>query len=482
MDTTTSLFTFDELEKYTKGVWKNTESCMIKSVNSITTDTRSDCRDSLFLALSGVNFDAHDFLDKAVNLGASALCLEKGKYNINSLPNNLPILEVENTLKAYQDIAKNYRLSLSNLTLIAITGSNGKTSTKEILKDVLSQGFGENVIYATKANTNNHIGVPLNILNLRSHHKYAIIELGTNHPGEIDIITSVASPDIAIITSIASSHLEFFKNLNGVAEEKSNILNHFKNGKKNNIAVIPIDILKYKSIKNKLNNIKYITFDNNDKNSDITYKFISTDVATTSFSLKWKNCQKENFAKWSIPGKHQISNAAAVAVTASFLGIPYDKICLYFAKCKLSGMRMKINRIQDTFWINDAYNANPDSTKAGLEYMSDIIKTKKFKASYIVLGDMLELGDDTVKSHSKTIKQAQNLLPDSTIILIGDLMQKALSECNDLLSNQKTIKHFPSTEEAAEYINNNLEENDIVYLKGSRGMKLENIEQSFLHL
>ncbi|MCP4179798.1 MAG: UDP-N-acetylmuramoyl-tripeptide--D-alanyl-D-alanine ligase [bacterium] len=475
------LFTFDELEKYTSGVWKNTTNHNSKTVGHITTDTRSDCQNSLFVALKGLNFDAHDFLDNAVSSEASALCLEKGKYDINSLPKTLPILEVEDSLSAYQNIAKNYRLTLKELTLIAITGSNGKTSTKEILKGILSQEYGDDAVYATKANTNNHIGVPFNILNIRSTHKYAIIELGTNHPGEIDVITSIAAPDMAVITSIASSHLEFFKNLDGVSKEKSYILNHFHKTKKENLAVVPTDVLKYKAIKEKINNVKCMTYNDTDKTSDITYKYISSDIETTSFSLKWHGNFDELFVSWNIPGKHQISNAAAASAVASFLDIRHDNICRHLSKSRLSGMRMKTNKIGNTYWINDAYNANPDSTKAGLEYISDILKTNKFNTSYIVLGDMLELGDNAVKSHYDTIKQAENLLSDSIIILIGDFMNKAFSQIEHLTSYKTKIMYFQNTKETYEYIKKNIKENDIIYLKGSRGMKLESIEESFIN-
>ncbi|HJO94122.1 MAG TPA: UDP-N-acetylmuramoyl-tripeptide--D-alanyl-D-alanine ligase [Victivallales bacterium] len=480
MEDTTHLFTFNELKEYSAGTWKNISDNTNKTVRHITTDTRSDCSNSLFLALRGVNFDAHDFLDNAVNSGATALCLEKGRYDTDSLPDNLPILEVNNTLKAYQDIAKNYRATLNDLTLIAVTGSNGKTSTKEILKGILSQEFGEDAVYATRANTNNQIGTPLNILNINPRHKYAVIELGTNHPGELDVIASIAMPDIAIITSIASSHLEFFINLHGVAEEKSNILNHFHKSKRENLVVLPSNILKYKPIRDKLNNIRYMTYNNTDSPSDITYNYISTDLETTSYSLSWHDCFDDNLVRWSIPGKHQIANAAAAATAASFLGIQNKDVCRHLTKCKLSGMRMKINRINNTHWINDAYNANPDSTKAGLEYISDILVTGKFKTSYIILGDMLELGENAVKSHYETIRYAQYLHPDAIIILIGDFMKKAFSQIKFEASDKTEIIHLANIEEASEYLISNIGENDMVYLKGSRGMKLESIEKYYL--
>lgn len=447
------------------------------TISSVFTDSRENSPNGLFIALVGENFDAHNFLEDASKSGAAALCVEEDRYKSALNKQNLPVLLVKDTLKALQNIAKAYRQSLKEITLIGITGSNGKTSTKEILSQVLAQEFGEDKVYATKANTNNHIGVPLNILKLTPDHRYAVIELGTNHPGEIDILADIARPDIAIITSIGASHLEFFKSIYGVAEEKATIFNYFdaSPGSKN-LAVMPEELLRYKVIREKLYNKNFLTFaDEGNGKPCILYKELSSSIEGSSFNLSWQNPAKTETVSWTVHGKHQMGNGAIAALIASHLGVSPSNIAKHLANCHLTGMRMKIRKSGNTTIINDAYNANPTSAKAGLIWLAGVLPKDDPKRNYIVIGDMLELGSESIALHNDVLQTAISLMPGCTHIAVGPIMANALK----LLHFEKAVISLPNSSSAAEYIKSKTDEISIIYLKGSRGTKLEKIDQVF---
>jgi len=462
----------ETLAQNTNGRWINL-SDDTRSVTSVFTDTREHASDSLFVALKGENFDAHSFLEAASEVGAIAYCVEENKYNPELNKSNLPVLFVKDTLKALQEIAKAYRQTLKDFTLIGITGSNGKTSTKEITAQLLSQEFGENKVYATKANTNNHIGVPLNLLKIKEEHRFGIIELGSNHPGEIDILSDIARPDIAVITSIGSSHLEFFKDTYGVAEEKASIFNYFGDS---NLAVIPEYFLKkFRCIREKLYNKKFLTFaERNLGFANITYQELSSSLDGAEFDLNWKNSQFSESVHWGIHGKHQISNGAIAALIASSLGISHSNIANHLSSCHLTGMRMKIRKSENITIINDAYNANPTSTKAGLHWLSGVLPKDNPRENFIVIGDMLELGEAGQALHLEVLQTSLNLMPLCTHILVGPIISETAKTINS-----HNITSFPDSAAAAEYIRNKLDQISIIYLKGSRGTRLEIIEQMF---
>lgn len=472
--------TYQFLSEAANGRWLNLPNKEL-TFSSLFTDTREKSPGGLFIALVGENFDAHNFLGDAAKSGAIALCVEEGRYKDESNTNHLPALLVENTLKALQDIAKAYRLSLENITLIGITGSNGKTSTKEIVSQVLAQEFGEDKVYATKANTNNHIGVPLNILKLTQNHRYAVIELGTNHPGEIKVLANIARPDIAIITSIGASHLEFFKNIYGVAEEKADIFNYFDSSKDSkNLAVIPEELLKYKSIREKLYNKQFLTFaEEGHGKPNITYKEVSSSIEGSTFSLSWSKQQITQIVQWTIHGKHQMGNGAIAALLAAHLEISPSNIAKHLGNCHLTGMRMRIRKSGNITIINDAYNANPTSAKAGLLWLSSVLPKNFPSRNFIVIGDMLELGDESLGLHIEVLETALKLMPECSFVIIGKTMQEALASAKNRGFTYKNIVALPDSSVGADYIRESIKNIDTIYLKGSRGTKLEKIDQVF---
>ena len=477
----TSNFSHEDLQTATKGKWYNIDQtsndyCK-KSITSVSTDTRINNNGALFLALSGERFDAHNFINEALMSGASALCLQKGKFSLQNIPSNIPVLEVSNTLKAYQNIANSHRRYLKNLKLIAVTGSNGKTSTKDILRNILSYVFGKDAVYTTKANTNNLIGVPLNILNLNNEHRFAVIELGSNHPGEIEQLTKIAQPDIAIITSIGPSHLEYFHNIDGVLKEKASILSYFNN-QDSATAILP-SIYKYNSLITEwTKNIKVYTF-GNDKNADITWNYKSATIDKTNFELTWNLTDDRYKITWQIPGIHQISNAAAAATAATVVGISQSTITKALKYCSLSGMRMRIHKTNGITWINDAYNANPASTKAGIDWLYEVASDDKSKKVILVLGDMLELGENSKEINNQVIEYATSKLPYSIIVGVGAIMSEVIKEIKEENQHDYKIFSFNSTDSAIPFFQKFLETGSLIYLKGSRGIALEKIERAY---
>lgn len=474
-------FSFEELANVTGGQWHNLPSQYSAILSCVSTDTREKVPNSLFIALKGDNFDGHNFLNEAIQSGALALCVEEEKYSESSAKISIPILKVKNSLLAFQEIARHHRQKLRDLTLIAITGSNGKTSTKDILSQILIQEYGEDLVYATKATTNNHIGVPLNLLNLMDKHRFAVIELGTNHPGELDILTSITAPDIAIITSLGPAHLEYFKNLDGVAREKSSIFNYFQPGNDKYLGIIPEDILKYEPIRDALFKKKYLTFSENSNSSFITYKPVTASIKSSTFELAWNNSGIKQTSKWSILGNHQLGNAAAAAAAATYIGIKPENITKHLLKCHLTGMRMKLREVHGITIINDAYNANPSSTTAGIKWLESIL-VRPLKTNYfVILGDMLELGDKAIKAHIDILNLALDLFNDCHIITIGSIMKDALCLIKKERNlNNTNILNLPDSEKGASYITEKAKPGDVIYLKGSKRIKLKIIDESFI--
>jgi UDP-N-acetylmuramoyl-tripeptide--D-alanyl-D-alanine ligase len=340
--------------------------------------------------------------------------------------------------------------------------------------------YGEEKVYATTANTNNHIGVPLNLLKLMEKHKFAVIELGTNHPGEIDLLASITIPDIAIITSIGPAHLEYFKNLDGVAHEKSSIFNYFHPGSNKYLAIIPENILKYEPVREALFKKKYLTFSTNSTTSFITYNPISASIKNSTFELIWNNIGIKQTSTWNILGNHQLENASAAAAAATHIGIKPENIAKHLQKCRLTGMRMRVREVNGITIINDAYNANPTSMAAGIKWLQSIVVRPLKNNYFVVFGDMFELGDKALKAHIDILNLAIEKLYGCHIVTIGSIMKEAIycikkeKELTDV-----NIINLPDSEKGAFYIIEKAKSGDIIYLKGSRRNKLEKIDESF---
>lgn len=443
-----------ELAKCTDGRW-NTALPVGFELNRVLTDTRADCSDALFLALRGENFDAHDFLAAAVAAGAAALCIEKTFAGRIEADWNIPVLLVDDTLSAYQAIANFHKKRFKNLRSVAITGSMGKTSCKEIIRSILVAAAGEDAVYATESNTNNQVGVPQNLLKVNSGHRFCILEMGSNHFGEIEPLSRTLEPDVALINSIAPCHLEAFGDLRGVAREKCEI---FAGLKPDGIAVIPTDCPEIDYLLKQTEKFKTMRF-----GADVKVIYHGGNLHGSRIELLPGGIKFD----WPLTGAHQAANAAAAATVAVSLGIDAETIARGLRNCVLPEMRMKVARVNAVDWINDAYNASPESVMAALRWLKEFVEAENL---VLVLGDMLELGEAAGSQHEKVLRQALDMFPKAVFILVGSEFERAGRKLN--IPNRCFCKN---ADMAKELIKAFLSPGKTVLLKGSRGMKLEKV-------
>lgn len=350
----------------------------------IVSDSRKPCQGSFFIAIKGELFDGHDALTQAINGGAEALCIEKS--SLEKLPKNctLPLLLVEDSLSAYQNIARYHRLRFPELTVVALTGSVGKTSVKEMVKAVcISACRGdESQVLATIGNTNNHFGVPANLLQLTPLHRYAVIELGTSGPNEIGNLSFLAMPDVAVVNSIAACHLERLGSLNGVAHEKSAIFEHLS---PTGVVVFPVSCAEVEVIESASKDFSTLRFG---QNGSVEFNYLGGNLYGSEVELTFPDGVTSKF-NWQLSGIHQASNAACASCVGLALGLAVETILSGLINTTLPGMRMNAVKVDDTTWILDAYNANPASMLSALNWLADFVDKDRL---ILVLGDMLELG------------------------------------------------------------------------------------------
>jgi len=373
---------------------------------------------------------------------------------------------VKNTVSAYQALAHFHRSRFPGVRMLALTGSCGKTSTKETVRAILNAAYGAEHVLATEGNTNNQIGVPRNLFRLNDQHKAAIIEMGTNHPGEIEPLVRCAEPESSMIVSIGNCHLEFLGSLEGVAREKSHVFMTL-NGRSR--AAVPAEAAGFDiMVKNaKATGAEVVTFGKT-PDCDFCSEYLGGTLKGATFRLTKKSTGESSVIEWGIPGAHQANNAAGAAALADSLGIPFDVIAKGIENTALPGMRMRLAKHGGATWINDAYNANPDSMKASLGWLAEFADPAKL---VLALGDMGELGDSSAAGHLSVLETAQKLLPGARIVAIGPKMKAAAATLK-----QAPYKIFDSTADAVNGFAACVRPDDLVFLKASRSTGLEKLE------
>ena len=453
------LFRFDEIREAVGGTFLNTPRG--DGVESVTTDSRTAAPQSLFIAISGEKFDGHDFLETAMNKGAALLCIERKK--LAKLPPGAPAVVVDSTIKAYQDLARFHRLRLP-VKAVALTGSSGKTSTKEMLRAIFCRAYGAEHVLATEGNTNNQIGVPQNLLRLNADHKVCIIECGTNHHGEIEPLSRTIRPDAALIVSIGRCHLENLGSLEGVAAEKSELFRHLA---PDGTAVLPLNSAGAGTMTRAAGNHPVLYYGSGD-NSAMEAFYRGGSISGSSFDLLNHRTGERVTVNWRLSGEHQARNAAGAAAIATVFGIPMNVIAEGLSACVLPGMRMKITEHDGATWLNDAYNANPDSMRATLDWLGEFAVPENL---VLVLGDMREVGSSSQTVHRETLAKAKTDFPGARIIAVGAEMTRAAQSLND-----PRIQTYPDSRTAADPVRQMIRPGDLVFLKASRGTRLELVE------
>lgn len=419
--------------------------CIVRGIN---TDSRTIKHDELFVALKGDNYDAHDFLSHASDRGASAYLLERDIAGFK------PALVVKNTRLAFGQIAKAWRDNF-NIPVVAVTGSNGKTTVKEMLNSILAM---QGNVLATKGNFNNEIGVPITLYRLSSNHDSAVIEMGANHMSEISYLTSLVSPDVAIITNAGTAHLEGFGSLDNIAKAKGEI---FEGLSEEGTAILNYDDSQYGYWKKLIGTKKSISFGEN-INADVSY------ILNADGSLQIRIKDAGDFTlRLPLLGQHNIFNALAAVAAAVSL-----KVKSALIKQGLESMQVVPGRLEKKIGVNnsividDTYNANPDSLDAAIKTIASFPGIHHF-----VLGDMGELGEDSVELHKKA---AASIKQDDVKYLY------TLGENSELTSNEFGVgaQHFSSHDELVKQLIENIKQDDVVLVKGSRSMQMEKIVNS----
>ncbi len=422
------------------------------------TDSRKDMTAGIFFALKGERFDAHDFVEQAMANNAAVLCVQK-----NRVSEKLPCWIVDDTLKAYQQLGK-LMLKKNPVPCAAVTGSVGKTSVKEMTRAVLEQKFGSGKVLFTEGNTNNHIGVPQNLLRMTYEYQAAVIEMGTSSFGEIAVLTAIVEPEIAVVNSIAPCHLENLCNLDGVAREKASIFDCTSK-----TAVFPgnipqTEIIVRTAAKRGLQCVRFGSCPA--ENIDVYYSNFSGGIFESSFLL---HCGTESVRiNWNLQGEHQAQNACAAAAVGKYFGMTLSEIAAGLKNTVLPGMRAKITVCNGVNIYNDAYNANPASMRAVLKMAAESVKNGEIaeKDLIFVIGDMLELGENSALEHLSLLEDFAEQLPQAQVLAVGsNFMQHA---------DRFEMKFFADSVEAGIFLRGIAHKGNWIFLKGSRSMHMEN--------
>jgi UDP-N-acetylmuramoyl-tripeptide--D-alanyl-D-alanine ligase len=433
----------------------------IKAIRSVTIDSRKVRKSSLFIAIKGKNYDGHSFVRQAVRKGAHVALINRNKINeFDDI--NLPIITVRNTTKALGDIARLWRRKL-NAKVIAITGSSGKTSLKDMMATLLSEKYN---VQKTESNNNNNIGVPLTILATNEKHNVLVAEVGTNHFGEIGYSANILEPDYALITNIGNSHIEFLKNKRGVLKEKKELFDAAmtNDGK----IFINYDDPLLKEYSKKYSN--RVTYGFN-KRANISGRVLKyTDDGRPIIEVKNKN----KIIKNTLPlhGEQSANNYLAAVSLALNMGLINDKIKKATAKLSVKNNRLNVKHLKNFILIDDTYNSNPDSAKYAIELVN---KIKTYDKKVLFFGDMLELGKDRLKLHRSLSPIIQKNMIDE-VYSIGPGM-KALHD--SLKQTKVKTKHFRTRKLLAEFIKSYDPNNSVILVKGSRGIRMEEFSKIF---
>jgi UDP-N-acetylmuramoyl-tripeptide--D-alanyl-D-alanine ligase len=444
--------TLAEIEKMVNGsgLDKNYKD---QYINGVTTDSRLVEKGNLFFPLVGDIFNGHEFVDKAIEKGAAAVIWKKTEPNP---PKNIPVIFVSDTLQALQNLAKEYIDGLK-VKVIGITGSNGKTTTKDMVAAVLENTYK---VHKTKGNFNNHIGLPLTILGMAEDTEVAVLEMGMSGKGEIELLSMIAKPDVAIITNIGEAHLLDLGSREGIAEAKLEIVSGLK---ENGLFIYHGDEPLLQERVPSLS-LSTVTFGNSPKN-DYFPSDINQELTGTTFNI--------NNNEYFIPvlGKHNVSNALAAYAVARYFDVKEEAIKEGFRNIKITGMRLElVQSNRGVSVINDAYNASPTSMIAAIQLLEDL---KGFNKKFVVLGDMLELGEDEKEYHrqvGRCIKQDEI----SHVFTYGKLGKEIANGAKQKRS-EEFVHHFEDKKVLIDQLKSLIQENDVVLVKASRGMKLEEV-------
>lgn len=423
------------------------------SINSRTVESGQ-----LFFAIIGEKLDGHRFVQDALNKGAAGAVvsqpldveLEEGQF----------LIQVANTTQAMQQLAHYYRKQFDHLKVVGITGSAGKTTTKDMIAAVLAEKYN---LLKTEGNLNNYYGLPLTLFQLKPEHEVLVVEMGMSNLKEIELLAKLAEPSVGVVTNVGHSHMEFLKTLDNVAKAKQELIENLVGQR---LAVLNTDDYRVRQMAGLTDQVLFYG-----KDTDADYRILEmkeTDLTGTELLLKAEN--QELFFKIPLPGEHNVYNALAAIAVGRVWGVSFQAIQQGLLKFRPSKMRMDILELeQGVIVLNDAYNANPNSMKASL-----LVLAQRPGRKVAVLGDMLELGEYAEDAHREIGQYAYKSGID-LIFAKGDYAPQVAEGAISAGATEEKVFTFRNNQELAKRLIQLIQPNDTILIKGSRGMKMEEV-------
>lgn len=445
-------------------------------ISGVSKDTRDIQAGDLYVALIGERFNGHQFVTEAKTAGAAGILISENVTLPESQAQDYPQVRVNDTRIALGQLAAHWRKNWGKQKpagkLIGITGSNGKTSVKEMCRKILDDFAGSDVVLSTRGNLNNDIGVPMMLLELRAQHQFAVIEMGANHVGEINYLTSLAKPDVAVVNNVGPAHLEGFGSLENTSRGKAEIYNGLEKG---GVAIINQDDVFSPFWREYCADKKTLTFSMLDDTADVYAKSLSANryqiTVGTGRVDKGQADKVQAELTLKVPGEHNVMNAlAAISLTVS-VGVPLAcSVASLSAFENIQGRLTVVSLASGCRLIDDSYNANPASVAAAIDVLADMPGNK-----ILVLGDMFELGEQAERLHAQAGVKAKNA-GINALYATGVLSKKTVNAFG------KNGFHYKDKTELINALNESLSSNDVILVKGSRTAAMEQVVQRIMTL
>ena len=459
---------FDEILEATEGkivVKGESPLCQGENAlyNNVCIDTRIIKDKDIFIALKGDNFNSNDFIVEASQKGASICIIDEIKFEEALLNKKTAVIKVADTRKALLNLAKFYMNKLS-LKVVGITGSTGKTSTKDLVAAVLGEKFK---VFKTLGNFNNEIGLPMMIFKLDKSYDVAVLEMGMSDFGEIHNLCETSKPDIAIITNIGMSHIENLKTRENILKAKMEITDFFS---KDSILIVnsdndllgDVDTANYRLIRTGI-----------DSEADLKACDLNVEENKITFRIMDKKNLIDNIIEVNIPGRHNILNSMLAVACARAMDMSYNEIAQGFKKLEATSMRLDITKGKKFTIINDCYNASPDSMMAAIDVLCNISGNSKIA----ILGTMRELGNSAAEAHKQVGEYAKCKNVD-LLITLGEFNEAYKEGFNDI----DKYRSFQTYDEVVSFLDGMISQNDVVLVKASRYMKFESIVSELVNI
>ena len=412
----------------------------------VTTDTRQCKVGMMFFALRGENFDGNSYAAKALELGCSYVVIDNPAYTVED---DARVLLVDDSLRALQQLARHHRRVLGT-PIVGITGTNGKTTTKELVAAVLAKRY--HILY-TQGNLNNHIGLPLTLLNLTREHEMAIVEMGANHPGDIKELVEIAEPDYGLITNVGLAHLQGFGSLEGVIRTKGELYDYLRGTEKRTI-FLNVGNAHLKGIAGGLEAVTY----GQTPDAEVCGEIVACDPY---LRFRWRRCCGDWYeVATQLIGSYNIDNALCAAAVGSYFGVGAEEVSAALAEYTPQNNRSQLTKTENNMLVVDAYNANPTSMRAALDNFARMEVPRKMA----ILGDMKELGEATAAAHQEVVDRLTTCGFDE-VWLVGEAFAKT----------EHTQRTFADVEGVKVALQEAMPHDAYILIKGSNSMKLASL-------